>query len=69
MLADERRFRISEILSQQRAVSASDLQDILGVTSATIRRDLWYISKVKVCWFVPMGRSLQVSDYQLPALV
>ncbi|MGB0122345.1 MAG: DeoR/GlpR family DNA-binding transcription regulator [Silvibacterium sp.] len=43
MLADERRFRISEILSQQRAVSASDLTDILGVTSATIRRDLSYL--------------------------
>jgi DeoR/GlpR family transcriptional regulator of sugar metabolism len=40
MLADERRFLISEILSRQRTVSASELRDQLGVTSATIRRDL-----------------------------
>ena len=40
MLAEERRFRICEILSGQRAVSASELQKTLGVTSATIRRDL-----------------------------
>lgn len=40
MLADERLFRISELLSQQRTVSASDLRDLLGVTTATIRRDL-----------------------------
>lgn len=40
MLADERRFRISEILSRQRTVSASDLTTLLGVTAATIRRDL-----------------------------
>lgn len=40
MLAEERRFRICEILSGQRSVSASELQQILGVTSATIRRDL-----------------------------
>jgi DeoR/GlpR family transcriptional regulator of sugar metabolism len=40
MLADERRFRIREILDSQRTVSASDLTRILGVTAATIRRDL-----------------------------
>jgi DeoR family fructose operon transcriptional repressor len=40
MLADERRFRISEILSQQRTVTASDLTEVLGVTAATVRRDL-----------------------------
>lgn len=40
MLADERRFRISELLSRQRTVSASELKDILGVTTATVRRDL-----------------------------
>ena len=40
MLADERRFRISELLSRQRTVSASELRDLLGVTTATIRRDL-----------------------------
>ena len=45
MLAEERRFRISEILAQQRTVSASDLTDILGVTSATIRRDLSYLER------------------------
>lgn len=40
MLADERRFRIREILDAQRTVSASDLTRMLGVTAATIRRDL-----------------------------
>jgi DeoR family fructose operon transcriptional repressor len=45
MLADERRFRISEILTQQRAISAAELTDILAVTAATIRRDLSYLEK------------------------
>lgn len=40
MLADERRFRITELLSRQRTVTASELKDILGVTAVTIRRDL-----------------------------
>ncbi len=40
MLAEERRFRISELLSRQRTVTASELIDILGVTAATVRRDL-----------------------------
>jgi DeoR/GlpR family transcriptional regulator of sugar metabolism len=40
LLAEERRFRISELLSRQRTVSASELIDILGVTAATVRRDL-----------------------------
>ncbi|MFP5205231.1 MAG: DeoR/GlpR family DNA-binding transcription regulator [Acidobacteriota bacterium] len=40
MLAEERRFRITEILSRQRSVSAADLTAMLGVTAATIRRDL-----------------------------
>ena len=40
MLAEERRFQIREILSAQRTISASDLYTTLGVTPATIRRDL-----------------------------
>jgi DeoR/GlpR family transcriptional regulator of sugar metabolism len=40
MLAAERRFRIREILAAQRTVSATELAGILGVTGATIRRDL-----------------------------
>jgi DeoR/GlpR family transcriptional regulator of sugar metabolism len=40
MLAEERRFRIREILLNQRTVSAAELKAILGVTTATIRRDL-----------------------------
>jgi len=40
MLAEERRFRIREILSAQRTVTASDLCHRLDVTAATIRRDL-----------------------------
>jgi DeoR/GlpR family transcriptional regulator of sugar metabolism len=40
MLAEERRFQIREILTQQRTVSASELCDRLQVTAATIRRDL-----------------------------
>jgi len=45
MLAEERRFRIREILSSQRTVSASELRDSLGVTSATVRRDLAVLEK------------------------
>ncbi len=40
MLAEERRFRIREILTAQRTVSATALKNMLGVTAATIRRDL-----------------------------
>ena len=40
MLAEERRFRISEILSKQRSVAAAKLTEMLGVTAATVRRDL-----------------------------
>jgi DeoR family transcriptional regulator, fructose operon transcriptional repressor len=40
VLAEERRFRITEVLSRQRTVSAADLTVMLGVTAATIRRDL-----------------------------
>lgn len=40
MLAEERRFRIREILSTRRTVAASELCDVLAVTAATIRRDL-----------------------------
>jgi DeoR/GlpR family transcriptional regulator of sugar metabolism len=40
MLAEERRFRIRELLSAQRTVTLSDLCDALAVTAATIRRDL-----------------------------
>jgi DeoR family transcriptional regulator, fructose operon transcriptional repressor len=40
MLAEERRFRIREILATNRTISASELCSTLEVTSATIRRDL-----------------------------
>jgi len=40
MLAEERKFRIREILSGQRTVTASELCERLKVTPATIRRDL-----------------------------
>jgi DeoR/GlpR family transcriptional regulator of sugar metabolism len=40
MFAAERKFRIREILSTERTVSASQLAQMLGVTSATVRRDL-----------------------------
>lgn len=40
MLAEERRFRIREILAMQRTVAAAALTEMLGVTPATIRRDL-----------------------------
>jgi len=40
MLAEERRFRICEILNTQRTISASELCSTLKVTKATIRRDL-----------------------------
>src|SRR5258708_34981223 len=40
MLAEERRFRIREMLTTQRTINASDLCSTLEVTPATIRRDL-----------------------------
>lgn len=40
MLVEERHFRICEILSRQRTVSAAELKKTLMVTAATIRRDL-----------------------------
>jgi DeoR/GlpR family transcriptional regulator of sugar metabolism len=40
MLVEERKFRIREILSVQRTISALELCSTLGVTPATIRRDL-----------------------------
>jgi DeoR family fructose operon transcriptional repressor len=40
VLAEERRFRIQEMLAARRTVTASDLCDALGVTPVTIRRDL-----------------------------
>ena len=40
MLAEERRFRIREILSARRTIIASELCEKLDVTAVTIRRDL-----------------------------
>jgi DeoR family fructose operon transcriptional repressor len=45
LLAEERRFRIREILSRQRTVMASELIRALGVTAATVRRDLAVLQK------------------------
>ncbi len=45
LLAEERRFRIREILSRERSVTASELIRTLGVTAATIRRDLAVLEK------------------------
>jgi len=45
LLAEERRFRIREILSRERTVSASDLIRDLRVTAATVRRDLAVLEK------------------------
>lgn len=45
MLAEERRLRIRELLSQQRTVSGSELTRSLGVTAATVRRDLASLEK------------------------
>jgi len=40
MLAEERRFRIREILSMRRTVAAAELCEMLRATPITIRRDL-----------------------------
>jgi len=40
MLAEERRLRIAEMLAVQRTVTAAALMEALGVTAATVRRDL-----------------------------
>jgi DeoR family fructose operon transcriptional repressor len=45
LLAEERRFRIREVLSRERTVTASELIRALGVTAATIRRDLAALEK------------------------
>lgn len=45
MLAEERRFRIREILSAQRSVTAAELTETLSTTAATIRRDLAALEK------------------------
>jgi DeoR family transcriptional regulator, fructose operon transcriptional repressor len=45
LMAEERRFRIREILSRERTVSASDLIRDLEVTAATVRRDLAVLEK------------------------
>ena len=45
LLAEERRFRIREILSRERTVTASDLIRDMGVTAATVRRDLAVLEK------------------------
>ncbi len=45
VMAEERRFRIREMLSVQRTVSASELRDLLQVTAATVRRDLAVLEK------------------------
>ena len=45
LLAEERRFRIRELLSRERTVTASELIRTLGVTAATIRRDLEALEK------------------------
>jgi DeoR family transcriptional regulator, fructose operon transcriptional repressor len=40
MIAEERRLRIRELLTTQRTLSVSELTERLGVTLATVRRDL-----------------------------
>jgi DeoR family transcriptional regulator, fructose operon transcriptional repressor len=45
MLADERRYRIRELLNSQRSVTAAYLESVLGVTAVTIRRDLAALEK------------------------
>jgi DeoR family transcriptional regulator, fructose operon transcriptional repressor len=40
MLAEERRFRIREILALRRTIAATELCEMLGATAITIRRDL-----------------------------
>lgn len=45
LLAEERRFRIRELLSRERTVTASELIRTLGVTAATVRRDLSALEK------------------------
>src|ERR1700688_2602620 len=48
LLAEERRFRIREVLSRERTVTAAELIRTLGVTAATIRRDLAVLEKEAV---------------------
>lgn len=43
---NERQMRIVEILKREKFCTASELQEVLGVTTRTIRYDMAYLKKV-----------------------
>jgi len=69
MLAEERRLRIREILSQQRTVTGVELTESLGVTSATIRRDLATLETEGGSSALARGRGLSHLQYQLSGIL
>jgi DeoR family transcriptional regulator, fructose operon transcriptional repressor len=66
LLAEERRFRIREVLSRERTVTASELIRALGVTAATIRRDLAALEKEGVLVRSHGGAVSRTSSTNLP---
>lgn len=64
MLAEERRFRIQEILTQKSTVSISELMEVFGTSDMTIRRDLDELASRGVCQRIHGGAiSLRVMEY------
>ena len=69
LLAEERRFRIREVLSRERTVTASELIRTLGVTAATVRRDLAALEKEGVLVRSHGGAVSRTSSTKFPTVV
>ena len=67
MLAEERRFRIRELLEMQRTVTAAELCALLRVTPATIRRDLAWLENEGVLVRSHGGAVSRTSNSNPPA--
>ena len=69
MLAEERRFRIREMLSRQRTITASDLCAALGVTAVTVRRDLAALGGGWRTGPLPWGSGFPHVQHKLPTFL
>jgi DeoR family transcriptional regulator, fructose operon transcriptional repressor len=64
MLAEERRAKIREILSQKSTITISELVDLFGTSEMTIRRDLDELEVRGICQRIYGGAmSLRVTEY------
>jgi len=65
MLAEERRFKIQEILSRQTSVTIADMVEAFGTSEMTIRRDLDELETRGICQRIHGGAiSLRINDYR-----